>query len=49
MKLKPMEEIFNEIELIPESELTKKYKEKEKSRNESVESKLGMEDRKSVV
>jgi len=45
MKLKPMEEIFNEIELIPESELTKKYKEKEKSRNESVESKLGMEPR----
>ncbi|HDQ15592.1 MAG TPA: hypothetical protein ENN45_00860, partial [Bacteroidetes bacterium] len=42
-QLKTMEEIFNQIELIPESELTKKYKEKEKIRNESVESKLGME------
>lgn len=43
MKLKTMQEILDEIELIPDSELTNKYRKKEIKSDESIEEKLKME------
>lgn len=44
MKLKSIDEIFNEIELIPESKLTKQYNEKRTKDDEEIRKKINMKD-----